>query len=648
MAKGERSRRSLLSSLWDRTSGDDGGPRDYVLFAIEGADAGLSFPIDRPQMQIGRSLPGRGREGEIRLTDRSVSSRHALLSYDDGRVSIEHLPSATNPTLVNGRRVKRSKQLREGDRIVLGLAVLELRALPRPALEPPLPRVPGSPPASSDDGEPVDARAALVVREGPPELIGKRFPLTQRRTALGRDEDCDIVLDVGAVSRRHAALLWQGDQLILVHESRVNPTHVNDMPIADRRRVFDGDEITLSERVTLELVLEAHREEPARAAPPAPSRADDAEATRLTSPPVPPAADPTDAEATRISLVSPPPGRPEPRGTPPPAAAADAGETFIEAPSDPKPGDDAETRIMQAPDAPSFAPSFEEGDATRIAEPPESPKPGDAAETRIMQAPDAPSFAPSFEEGDATRIAEPPESPKPGDAAETRIMQAPDAPAFAPSFEEGDATRIAEPPESPKPGDAAETRIMQAPDAPSFAPSFEEGDATRIAEPPESPKPGDAGETRIMQAPDAPSFAPSFEEGDATRIAEPPAADASRDSGATRVVEPPEPGDEARTMIRPAPRLPAPPDDGPRTRIIDLDAVLRAESPPPDASEQATVIRQGPRVEPEQPGSRPERRDLDSEKTLIRPVPGAKKSPAGDAPAAETVIIQTPDAEDDD
>jgi pSer/pThr/pTyr-binding forkhead associated (FHA) protein len=505
-----------------------------VLFAIEGADAGLSFPIDRPQMQIGRSLPGRGREGEIRLTDRSVSSRHALLSYDDGRVSIEHLPSATNPTLVNGRRVKRSKQLREGDRIVLGLAVLELRALPRPALEPPLPRVPGSPPASSDDGEPVDARAALVVREGPPELIGKRFPLTQRRTALGRDEDCDIVLDVGAVSRRHAALLWQGDQLILVHESRVNPTHVNDMPIADRRRVFDGDEITLSERVTLELVLEAHREEPARAAPPAPSRADDAEATRLTSPPVPPAADPTDAEATRISLVSPPPGRPEPRGTPPPAAAADAGETFIEAPSDPKPGDDAETRIMQAPDAPSFAPSFEEGDATRI------------------------------------------------------------------------------------------------------------------AEPPESPKPGDAGETRIMQAPDAPSFAPSFEEGDATRIAEPPAADASRDSGATRVVEPPEPGDEARTMIRPAPRLPAPPDDGPRTRIIDLDAVLRAESPPPDASEQATVIRQGPRVEPEQPGSRPERRDLDSEKTLIRPVPGAKKSPAGDAPAAETVIIQTPDAEDDD
>jgi len=298
--KGRSRRKGWLASIWSRGSGDDEAELEYDLVVLEGADAKATFPVDRPEIQIGRAAPGSKGSAGIQLTDRSVSSKHALLSRENGRITIQHLPSATNPTLVNGRRIKR-KRIRDGDRIVLGLVVLELRArrIAPAASAPALDRVPQAQIAT----DPLNVMAEIVLREGIDELRGERFPLVRRRTSIGRDEDCDIVLEVSSISRNHAALVWEDDQLILIHESAVNPTHVNGMEIKDRQRVFHGDEIRISESVAFEVVLEtgdAPTPKPHPVAPPVAAE----DATRLTSRPELP-----DEEPTRISnAVEPQPG----------------------------------------------------------------------------------------------------------------------------------------------------------------------------------------------------------------------------------------------------------------------------------------------------------------------------------------------------
>ena len=103
-------------------------PRVFELVVIEGPDAGARFSLNESEFQLGRGGAKTGGRDQILLSDRSVSVEHAVLKVADGQVTLQHLKTATNPTLVNGQLI-RSAQLEAGDRIALGLVVLELRAL---------------------------------------------------------------------------------------------------------------------------------------------------------------------------------------------------------------------------------------------------------------------------------------------------------------------------------------------------------------------------------------------------------------------------------------------------------------------------------------------------------------------------------------
>lgn len=72
---------------------------------------------------------------------------------------------------------------------------------------------------------------------------GQLIPLESKRAVLGRHPDCDIVLDVGAVSRQHAQIL-ELDQLFYVEdlESR-NGTFVNNEPVKGRHRLQENDQV---------------------------------------------------------------------------------------------------------------------------------------------------------------------------------------------------------------------------------------------------------------------------------------------------------------------------------------------------------------------------------------------------------------------
>lgn len=72
---------------------------------------------------------------------------------------------------------------------------------------------------------------------------GKRFGLVGERAVIGRSSDCDVAIDVAAVSRRHAALVLDAGQFFVEDLGSRNGTILNGRIIAGRTPVRDGDRI---------------------------------------------------------------------------------------------------------------------------------------------------------------------------------------------------------------------------------------------------------------------------------------------------------------------------------------------------------------------------------------------------------------------
>lgn len=89
---------------------------------VEGAEPGRRLTLDRP-LDIGRdpSMP-------LRLEhDAQASRRHARLTPQDDLAIVEDLGSA-NGTFVNDQPIHSPRAVRPGDRVRIGLTVLELRS----------------------------------------------------------------------------------------------------------------------------------------------------------------------------------------------------------------------------------------------------------------------------------------------------------------------------------------------------------------------------------------------------------------------------------------------------------------------------------------------------------------------------------------
>jgi pSer/pThr/pTyr-binding forkhead associated (FHA) protein len=265
-------------------SGQPAGEGLLELVVVEGPQPGRTCPLEAEVLAIGRGSPSVECPDAFLLDDASVSAYQATVRRQEGRYLLEHRPEATNPTLVNGRKIGRHF-LRPGDRIQVGRVVLEARALSAPA-----PAGPGAeaaeaaerPPRLTDETtecrtpsteeateyRPVEVQPAgwLTVLRGIDGMAGRRIPLSGREVVLGRSADCDVCLPEKGVSRRHASLVWEGDSAVLVHLSRTNVTLVNGLAAGERTRLSHGDEIQLADRVVL--LFELARA-PATSPPPA-------------------------------------------------------------------------------------------------------------------------------------------------------------------------------------------------------------------------------------------------------------------------------------------------------------------------------------------------------------------------------------------
>ena len=103
-------------------------PARYSLIVENGMTEGRVFPVE------GRLTIGRAPENDIQLIDSSVSRRHAVIQFTDGKPVLEDLGSS-NRTFVNGEKVNKLT-LSNGDKVRLGRISLRLyQGDPFPTLE---------------------------------------------------------------------------------------------------------------------------------------------------------------------------------------------------------------------------------------------------------------------------------------------------------------------------------------------------------------------------------------------------------------------------------------------------------------------------------------------------------------------------------
>ena len=85
-----------------------------------------------------------------------------------------------------------------------------------------------------------------VVKGLTPEQI---FPLERDSSVMGRHPDCDIVVDVGAVSRRHAKVMRIGGAVCVEDMQSRNGTFVNEELISRTHFLRSGDQIRICDVV---------------------------------------------------------------------------------------------------------------------------------------------------------------------------------------------------------------------------------------------------------------------------------------------------------------------------------------------------------------------------------------------------------------
>jgi pSer/pThr/pTyr-binding forkhead associated (FHA) protein len=103
---------------------------DLILEIVEGSQAGRQLPLD--------SVVDVGREPSLPLhldEDTQVSRRHARIALQGGQVLVEDLGS-TNGTYVNDQPINAPRALNPGDKVRIGLTVLELRTRQQVAARP--------------------------------------------------------------------------------------------------------------------------------------------------------------------------------------------------------------------------------------------------------------------------------------------------------------------------------------------------------------------------------------------------------------------------------------------------------------------------------------------------------------------------------
>jgi len=210
-------------------------------------------PLDKDELSIGR-----GEGNTIRLTERNVSRKHAVLRKSARGYEIEDLRSY-NGTKIGGAKITQPRPVRDGERIQIGDYQVMLQSARAPVrvgrdgtktaqitadAETALFALPEE---RTEAVVPAAARPAgkprFVVEAGPGK--GRQFLIDRDELTMGQAPECEVRLDHASVSRTHAKIVNVGGVRILDLQS-TNGVRVNgrDVPYAE---LEPGDLIELGE-----------------------------------------------------------------------------------------------------------------------------------------------------------------------------------------------------------------------------------------------------------------------------------------------------------------------------------------------------------------------------------------------------------------
>ncbi|MBN1654246.1 MAG: FHA domain-containing protein [Deltaproteobacteria bacterium] len=199
-------------------------------------------PLVRDEISIGR-----GEGNTIRLTERNISRKHAVLKKKDETYVLLDLGSY-NGVSINGKPIVDEAEVRSGDRIRIGDYFLTLD-------------VEGE--AQAENGERAYARDTIPITEAssavtatPARLVlltqpvpGIEFSLRKNSTIrIGRDEDLDIPIVHSSVSREHAEVRVDDEGVYISDLKSVNGLRINGNNV-EHGRLKSGDIIEIGEVV---------------------------------------------------------------------------------------------------------------------------------------------------------------------------------------------------------------------------------------------------------------------------------------------------------------------------------------------------------------------------------------------------------------
>lgn len=189
--------------------------------------------IDRGTLSVGS-----GAGNDVVLDAEGIADKHARLTQEDGGLFVRALDDAD--VYVNGRRIRDRAQLRSGDVLGLHRVQARLHMQPRQSAASALESA-----EEPDRADPTRVRPALsswYLRGVSGESFGRLLPL-RGRMVVGRDEECDITLAAGEVSRRHAAVEVTASGVRVEDLDSSNGTFVNGERIG-KKVLEQGDEVS--------------------------------------------------------------------------------------------------------------------------------------------------------------------------------------------------------------------------------------------------------------------------------------------------------------------------------------------------------------------------------------------------------------------
>jgi pSer/pThr/pTyr-binding forkhead associated (FHA) protein len=206
----------------------------YKLVISDDEGKTIIVPLVRDLITVGRQ------DGNtIRLTERNVSRQHARLVRNEHGFRIEDLDSY-NGVVVNGARIEKAADLRDGDRVGVGDYIIALKSeLDAPLPMPPQPARASMPNAGA--GLP-PARFVMISAPAP----GAEFSIAKPLVRIGRLEELDLCISHRSISREHARVVSRDGIFEIEDHNSANGVRVNGSALK-RAQLRSGDLVELGQ-----------------------------------------------------------------------------------------------------------------------------------------------------------------------------------------------------------------------------------------------------------------------------------------------------------------------------------------------------------------------------------------------------------------